>query len=94
MAVARYYFDIYEGPLLVRDEEGSAFASLEAAVQGAAYAAAEIGTGRLAKGDVRSVMIEVRDEHDQRVLTVTASMKIEWHNPPLQSLRSEQENGA
>ena len=87
--MARYYFDIYEGPTLVRDEEGCDFDSLEAAVQGAARAAAEIGTGRLAKGDVRDVMIEVRDEHDQRVLTITASMKIERHVPPPQSPHAE-----
>jgi hypothetical protein len=48
-------------------------------VHGAARSAAEIGTGRLAKGDTSDVVIEVRDEHGQRVFTVTASMKIDWH---------------
>ena len=77
----RYYFCIYEGNELVPDEEGSEFDSPEAAVQGAARAAAEIGMSRLAKGDLRDVVIEVRDERRQRVFTVTASMKIEWHTP-------------
>jgi hypothetical protein len=77
----RYYFGIYEGTELVRDDDGSEFDSPEAAVQGAARAAAEIGTSRLVKGDLRDVVIEVRDERRQRVFTVTASMKIEWHSP-------------
>jgi hypothetical protein len=54
---------------------------LDAAVQGAARSAAEIGTGRLAKGDTSDVVIEVRDEGGQRVCTLTASMKINWHIP-------------
>jgi hypothetical protein len=81
IAVARYYLDIHDGEQLVRDEEGSAFDSLDAAVHGAARSAAEIGTSRLAKGDTSDVVIEVRDQQDQRVVTVTASMTIEWHDP-------------
>jgi hypothetical protein len=79
--LARYYFGIYEGTELVRDNEGSEFNSPEAALQGAARAAAEIGTSRLVKGDLRDVVIEVTDERHQRVFTVTASMKIERHTP-------------
>ena len=79
--MARYYFGIYEGTELVPDDEGSEFDSPDAAVQGAARTAAEIGTSRLVKGDLRDVVIEVRDERRQRVFTVTASMKIERHNP-------------
>jgi hypothetical protein len=79
--VARYYLDIHDGEQLGRDDEGSEFDSLDAAVQGVARSAAEIGTSRLAKGDTRDVIIEVRDQQDQRVVTVTASMKIEWHDP-------------
>ena len=79
--MARYYLDIHDGEQFVRDDEGSEFDSLDAAVQGVARSAAEIGTSRLAKGDTRDVIIEVRDQQDQRVVTVTASMKIEWHDP-------------
>jgi len=64
----------------VPDDEGAEFDSLEAAMQAAARSAAEIGTSRLAKGDTSDVVIEVRNEHDQRVVTVTASMKIERHD--------------
>jgi hypothetical protein len=79
--VARYYFDILDGAQSVRDDEGTEFDSLDAAVQAAARSAAEIGTDRLAKGDTSDVVIEVRDERGQQVCTVKASMEIEWHVP-------------
>ncbi|WP_262265815.1 DUF6894 family protein [Microvirga yunnanensis] len=77
--MARYYFDVTNGKQIARDDEGSEFNNLDAAVQGAARSAAEIGTDRLAKVDISHVVIEVRDEQDQRVCTVTASMKINRH---------------
>ncbi|MBM1172945.1 DUF6894 family protein [Microvirga arabica] len=77
--MARYYFDVQDGAQSVRDDDGTDFDSLDAAVQAAARSAAEIGTDRLAKGDTRDVVIEVRDERGQRVCTVRASMEIEWH---------------
>jgi hypothetical protein len=79
--VARYYFDVQNGKPPVRDDEGAEFDSLDAAVQAAARSAAEIGTSRLAKGDTTDVVIEVRDEQNQRVCTVTASMRIDRHGP-------------
>ena len=79
--MARYYFDIQDGAQVMPDDEGAEFDSLDAAVHAAARAAAEIGTSRLAKGDTSDVVIEVRDEGGQRVCTVTASMKINWHIP-------------
>jgi hypothetical protein len=77
--MARYYFDIYNRPQSIHDDEGSEFDSLDVAMQAAARSATEIETSRLAKGDTRDVVIEVRDEQNQRVGTVTASMKIEQH---------------
>ena len=79
--MTRYYLDIRDGEHLLRDDEGTAFDSLDAVMQGTARSAVEIGTGRLAKGNTSDVVIEVRDERGQRVLTVTASMKINWHIP-------------
>ena len=72
----------------MRDDEGSEFDSLEDAVQAAARSAAEIGTCRLAGGDSSDVVIEVRDEQNQRVATVTASMRIERHGPSHQGPHS------
>ncbi|WP_457093055.1 DUF6894 family protein [Microvirga sp. P5_D2] len=64
----------------MHDDEGAEFDSLDSAVQAAARSA-EIGIGRLAKGDTRRIVIEVRDERGQRVCTVKASIEIDWHVP-------------
>jgi hypothetical protein len=77
--VPRYYFDILNGTDSVHDDEGTEFDSLDAAVHAATRSAAEIGTNRLAKGDTSDVVIQVRDEQNQRVCTVTASMKVDRH---------------
>jgi hypothetical protein len=37
--------------------------------------AAEIGTDRLEKGDTSDVIIGVRDEHNQRICTIKASLE-------------------
>jgi hypothetical protein len=58
IAVARYYFDIQDGAQSLRDDDGSEFDSLDAAVQAATRSAAEIGTGRLSRGDTSAVVIE------------------------------------
>ncbi len=79
--MARYYFDIHDGAGVLRDEEGTEFDSVDAAVQGATRSAAEIGQSRVVKGDVSDVVIEIRDERHQRVATVTASMRIDRYNP-------------
>jgi hypothetical protein len=77
--MACYFFDVHDGMDFQRDDEGTEFASEDTAMQAAARSAAEIGTGRLAKGDTSDVVIEVRDEHGWRMCTVTASMKIDRH---------------
>ena len=82
--MARYFFDVQNGKPPLHDDEGAEFDSLDAAVQVAARSAAEIGTSRLARGDVSDVVIAVRDEQNQRVATVTASMRIERHDSPHQ----------
>ena len=66
---------------MVKTEQGLA-------QQAAARSAAEIGANRLAKGDTSAVVIKVRDEQNQRVCTVTASMRIERHGPSHQGPHS------
>jgi hypothetical protein len=88
MGMSRYYFDIREGTRFVPDEVGLEFDSLDAAERAAAETGAEIGRELLPKGDAREVTVEVRNEHRQRVLTVTASLEIHRvdpapHPPPL-----------
>jgi hypothetical protein len=86
--VARYYFDVQDGKTPVRDDEGAEFESLDAAVQAAARSAAEIGSSRLARRDTSDVVIEVRNEQNGKVCTVTASMRIDRHGPSHQGPHS------
>ena len=67
--------------MFLPDEEGLEFPDFDAAEQEAAEAVASIGRDLLPKGDAREVTIEVRNEHRQRVLTVTVSMHIERVHP-------------
>ena len=77
----RFYFDVREGAKFIPDEEGLEFDTLDVAEREAATAAAEIGRDRLPKGDARQVTVEIRNEHRQRVLTVTVSMQTHRVNP-------------
>jgi hypothetical protein len=79
--VPRFYFDIREGARFIPDETGLEFDSLDAAEREAASAAAEIGRDRLPKGDARDITVELKNEHRQRVLTVTISMEIHRVDP-------------
>jgi hypothetical protein len=77
----RFYFDVREGARFIPDEEGIEFTSLDEAEREAATAAAEIGRDRLPKGDARDVTVELKNEHRQRVLTVTVTMEIHRVDP-------------
>jgi hypothetical protein len=69
----RFYFDVREGSSVVPDSEGLGFDGIEDAEMEAAVAAAEMGRDELPNGDAREVTIEVRNEHRQRVLTMSVS---------------------
>jgi hypothetical protein len=79
--MARYYFDVREGTLFAPDEEGLEFESLDAAEYEAACTAAEIGRDRLPGRDAREITLEVSNEHRQRVLTVTVSIRVDRVEP-------------
>jgi hypothetical protein len=77
----RFYFDVREGARFVPDEEGLEFPDLDAAEREAAESAASIGRDLLPKGDAREVTVEVKNEHRQRVITVTVSMQLARVDP-------------
>jgi hypothetical protein len=79
--MAKFFFDIREGQRFIVDEEGLEFPDVAAAEYEAATAAAEIGRDLLPKGDLRSVMVEVRNQHGQRVATATATLHVERVHP-------------
>ena len=74
--MAKYYFDLREGGSLVEDDEGQELPDLDAAEREAAEVAAEISRDKLPKGNAREIIIEVRNEHGQRVLTATVGLEI------------------
>ena len=78
----RFYFDVREGAHFTPDDQGFEFDSLDDAEREAAVTAAEISRNRLPKSDARAVTVEVRNEHRQRVLTVTVSLEIHRVEPP------------
>lgn len=78
--MALYYFDTHTRDQSVRDDEGNEFESPDAAMKAAARSAAEIGTHEVMTGDPDGivVVVDVRDEQNERVCSVTAAMTIDW----------------
>jgi hypothetical protein len=79
-----FYFDVREGATFVADDIGIEFPDLDAAEREAAESAASMGRDRLPKGEAREITVEVKNEHRQRVLTVTVSMHLDrvYPEPP------------
>jgi hypothetical protein len=77
-----FYFDVIDDGAFARDEEGTELPDLDAAEREAATTAAEIGRDRLPIAPNHIVIIEVRNEHGQRVLTVTVGLHVARHGPP------------
>ena len=77
----RFYFDVREGVRFVEDAEGLELADLGAAEREAAEAAAAIGRDLLPKGTARSVTVEVRNQHAQRVVTATVTLALDRVDP-------------
>jgi len=72
----RFYFDVREDGKVSTDQLGVECADLESAEYEAAKGAADIVRDRLQKGDVREVVVEVRDEHGFLMLTTTVSLVV------------------
>jgi hypothetical protein len=72
----KYYFDIREKGRFVPDEEGTDLPDFEAAEREAAELAASIGRDRLPSSENRAIIVEVKNQHRQRVMTVTVSLDI------------------
>jgi hypothetical protein len=77
----RFYFDVREGVRFFLDEEGQVFPDIGAAEKEAAEAAASIGRDLLPKGVARSVTVEVRNEHGQRVVTAVVALVVDRVDP-------------
>jgi hypothetical protein len=78
----RFYFDVREGATFLADEDGFEFPGLDEAEQEAIQAVVSMGKDRLPRGDTREVTVEVRDEHEKRVLTVGVHLIIDRVRSP------------
>ena len=76
-----FYFDVREGVRFVPDDTGLEFPDLGAAEREAAETAASIGRDLLPKGVARSVTVEVRNTHGQRVATATVTLALDRVDP-------------
>ncbi len=77
----RYYFDVHNGENILRDDDGTEFDSLDAAVRGGDTLGGGDWNEPAGERQYQRCGHRVRDERGQRVCTVTASMKIDWHAP-------------
>jgi hypothetical protein len=67
LGVARYYFDIYDGVNVTRDEVGVELDTVQAAKDEAMRALSEIARSELPSGDRLNLFVTVRDASRQKV---------------------------
>ena len=77
----RFFFDVREGVAFVVDDDGLELPDIDAAEHAAAEAAASIGRDLLPKGNARSVTVEVRNQHGQRIITATVTLALDRVDP-------------
>jgi hypothetical protein len=76
--VPRYFFDTYDGNLLVPDDEGQELEGLEAAKLVAEEALPQMAWDELPNGDQRTFIVSVRAEAGQVVLRAALSLVVEY----------------
>ena len=79
--VPRFFFDVRQGVRFTPDDDGLEFPNIDAAEHEAAECAAAIGRDLLPKGVARSVTVEVRNQHGQRVATATVTLAVDRVDP-------------
>jgi len=74
--MARFYFDVWIGEHVTRDETGLLLASLSDAEDGAIRAAAGIGHDSMPRRNCSEIVVQVRDEQNYSVLTMVLAMSV------------------
>ena len=77
----RFYFDLREDGQFICDEEGLECRDLDHAGEVASRTAAEVAGHALPEATERKVIIEVRNERNQRVLTATVRLEVNRVDP-------------
>ncbi len=72
----RFYFDLFDGSDVSRDEVGTTFADRKQAQNAAADSLLEIMRSRRAKGDVAELVFLVRDASDMAAFAVRLSIQV------------------
>jgi hypothetical protein len=73
-----FFFDIYDGETLQRDDQGQEFPSLAAARDNAVRTLRDLVVDMLPDGDKRIVVIAMRDERGATVFRASFSFMAEW----------------
>lgn len=76
LGMAKFYFDISEGDLLHRDDEGSEHADVSSAEREAVETAATLGRDRLPGSKAREIVVEVRDQTNKLVVVAKVTMEV------------------
>jgi len=78
----RYFFDVFDGEKLVRDETGIELAGLEEVRIAAIDALPDIARDELPDGDQRQFWVQARDEENRVVFKASLDFKAEWAVEP------------
>jgi hypothetical protein len=78
--MSRFYFDFYDGPDFIPDQDGLELDSLEAAEHEAMQAAVQLGRDWLPQ--VRKVRLAVRDDQRRLVMALKLELTVERLVPP------------
>ncbi len=74
--MSRYFFDVQDGALTSRDDEGSEFSNAEMAHRAAVRALGELAHDELERGpDQRKFVMKVRDEQGQTTSELILSLE-------------------
>ena len=79
----RFYFDLFDGSKVSRDEEGTIFDDLKQAKNSAAISLIEIMRSREIKGDASEVVFLVRDASDLTAFVARLSLQVTSEVTPL-----------
>lgn len=76
--MARYFFDLFDGEVTARDEDGIEFESEAAMRDEAIKALPSMAMVELPDGDQRTFWVRVRDESGSYVFSASLDLKTDW----------------
>ncbi|MCB4824969.1 DUF6894 family protein [Roseicella aerolata] len=81
MPGSRFYYEIRDGGILARDDEGQVFADGKAAREDAVMLLTEMARSLPGRGkDKNKITARVRDGAGKLIFTATLSLDVEWND--------------